>query len=157
MASPDAPRRRFVLGLIITAVGLFPALVGFGVVKLDPSTIYAPHWVIALFGLAFMFAGAAAMLGSDEDGGGAFAHALRVACGLAVIAAIASITSWVAFGPGPREFTSGGGAGGIEVSGGADPSIGRFVFGVSAVILWSFFLLALFQGVRILKKPPGDH
>lgn len=157
MTRPDAPRNRVLLGLAIAAVGLFPALVGFGVIKLDPPSIHAPLWVIAMVGLAFMFAGAAAMLGPDEDGGGGLARALRLACALAVIAAIASVSTWVAFGPGEREFTSGGGAGGFEVSGGGDPAIGRIVFGVGAVLMWGFFLLALFQGVRVLRKPPGNH
>jgi hypothetical protein len=59
--------------------------------------------------------------------------------GLAVVGVLATVGTWVAFGPGERAFA-------ISLpffgSGPANPWVGRAVFGVGAMLTWLFFVVA---------------
>ena len=77
---------------------------------------------------------------------------LRVAyylLGLAVVGALATVGTWVAFGPGERAFA-------VSLpflgSGPASPWIGRAVFGVGAVLTWLFFVVAAVAWWRKLVR-----
>ena len=59
-------------------------------------------------------------------------HALA----LLLMICFASVFSWVAFGPGEREFSGGASAGGVGVSGKVGAGAGRFAFGIGAVMMW---------------------
>jgi hypothetical protein len=71
--------------------------------------------------------------------------------GLAVVGALATIGTWVAFGPGERAFA-------VSLpflgSGPANPWVGRAVFGVGAVLTWLFFVVAAVAWWRKLLR--GD-
>jgi hypothetical protein len=67
---------------------------------------------------------------------------LRAVCyliGLICIGSLAAIGTWVAFGPGPRAFS-------MSIpflgKGPANEWLGRAVFGVGAVLVWLFFIVA---------------
>jgi len=77
---------------------------------------------------------------------------LRVAyyfLGLAVVGALATVGTWVAFGPGERAFAV---SLPFPVSSPANPWIGRSVFGVGAVLTWLFFVVAAVAWWRKLVR-----
>jgi hypothetical protein len=62
----------------------------------------------------------------------------------AIIACLGAIGSWVAFGPGEREFS-----GGIPfVSPAVNSVIGRSAFGVGAVLIWLCLAAMAVSGLR---------
>ena len=68
--------------------------------------------------------------------------------GLGVISCLATIATWIAFGPGPRAFTVslpfvGRGAG--------SETVGRAVFGTGAVLMWVFFAVFVVVSAQRLR------
>jgi hypothetical protein len=65
-----------------------------------------------------------------------------------IIGTLAAITTWIAFGPGPRAFTVmlpfvGRGPG--------DETVGRAVFGFGAVLMWVFLVVFVVVSVQRLR------
>jgi hypothetical protein len=60
----------------------------------------------------------------------------------AIVGLLGILSSWVAFGPGPRHFTGSGSIFG-ETS-------GRIMFGAGAVLLWLILIAIVISGVRRL-------
>src|SRR5262249_37292515 len=127
-------RSRIVAGLIASALGAFILLASAGVIPLQPDSAQAPAWVIALCGVCFACAGGSITFGAMTGAvapDGALSNAapkpLRAVfyfLALAVLASLALVGSWVAFGDGPRTFTTS--FGGAETQG--DDLTGRVVF-----------------------------
>ena len=67
--------------------------------------------------------------------------------GLVIAGALASIGSWVAFGPGPRAFS---GTGLFLLSPEASAMVGRIVFGFGAVLTWLCTIALAVSGARKL-------
>ena len=95
----------------------------------------------AALGLAFFLAGVAIiiqLLGDANDSGDLPAgtpfwlSAKQYLIGLCIFACFGAISSWIAFGPGERQFS------GTFMSGDAatNAAIGRIAFGTGAVIIW---------------------
>jgi hypothetical protein len=144
-------------GLFAVALG---ALVMLATAGMFPSKGGdAPPWVVACAASSFVFAGSLLVLRSFMGGD---MHAselprgvplrLRVAyyaLGLAVVGALATVGTWVAFGPGERAFA-------VSLpflgSGPANPWIGRAMFGVGAVLTWLFFVVAAVAWWRKLVR-----
>lgn len=107
-------------------------------VHLQPERLRAPAWVAYLALGAFGFAGVCVI-----------AQALRLH-GLGrwliciLLASMTAIPSWIALGSGPRQCTSGGLAGRLEVS----EFVCRGAFGIGAVLLGLMFLIALRDALR---------
>ena len=68
--------------------------------------------------------------------------------GLGITMSLASIASWVAFGPGPRQFGGSGTFGGGAVS----ETLGRAVFGLGAGLTWLFVITLGVVGLRRLGR-----
>ena len=62
-----------------------------------------------------------------------------------IITGLASIGAWIAFDPGPREFSFSG-----PIAGSLVAMIGRIVFGIGAVITWLIAVLVAYAGVMAL-------
>lgn len=158
------PWGRLLFGSIFILAGGFIFLVGLGVIEPDPRSIKAPLWAIALVGLAFLLAGASVALGAAspkvaQDGSLPASaplalRAMQLACGLIVIAALATVFSYIAFAPGPRPFKVTVSMLGLGWLGGAYETAGRIAFGLVAVLGWLFFIGAAIQGVRKLRATP---
>jgi uncharacterized membrane protein YedE/YeeE len=73
--------------------------------------------------------------------------------GLAAVVALATIGSWIAFGPGERTFS---GPGMFLLSREANNVIGRVVFGLGTVLTWLCVLAFAVSGARKLfpRKVP---
>jgi hypothetical protein len=150
------------------AFGLFAALMGLVVIGMAlhlvptdrPSD--APQWVGVAAGLAFVLAGAAIIVGFAVAGGAApdgdlppgtpFGVRLtQYVLGLGIVGLLTAIGAWVAFGPGPREFS----VTGLPFIGPkAGEKVGRAAFGIGAVLSATFFVALAIVSLRRLRRRP---
>lgn len=93
---------RLVFGALFAVPGLVILGVGLRVVEVDPSTVHAPYWLIAMLGGMFALAGV--WLFSQ---GTRFEPFLQAIVGPAILVGILTALHWVAFGPGVRQCTGG--------------------------------------------------
>jgi hypothetical protein len=140
--------------LVAVAIGLFYVLYGAGIIRPAPRPgSDGPGWLGIIFGLIFLFGGAAVVIqtvatGGDNSGSelpATVPRGLRLihhAMAWAIVGLLGIVVSWVAFGPGQRDFT---GSGSIFGETG-----GRIAFGIAAVLIWVVFLAMVFVGVRRL-------
>jgi hypothetical protein len=147
------------IGLACAGMGVFVMLMAFGVIGRG-SLDDAPPWVGVCAGLVFVLGGAAVIVGyaiadgaaPDGDLPPGTPFGIRLAqylLGLGIVASLASIATWVAFGEGPRKFTGSGSLG----TGPVGDTAGRIVFGVGAVLVWGFLLLLGIVGAKRLRRP----
>jgi hypothetical protein len=159
MAATRTATRKEMLGIgaIALAFGLYFMLVGIGLLPVPggPRNLHAPLWVVLCAGLAFFLGGVAVLLqawGKANDGGELprdaprWMRVLQYLIGVAIFGSFALIGSWVAFGPGPRQFS--GSFGGFSAGVGA--GIGRTAFGIGAIIVWLCTIAFAVSGARKL-------
>ncbi len=150
------------LGLLSTIMGAAILLVAFGVIAMPEGGANAPPWVIGLAGSVFLVMGlysvALAVLSWRDPGlaerivrGEAFNMASWLV-GLFAVAVFFTLSAWIAWGPGPRSFTGTVGAGSVGVGGIVGESMGRAVFGVSAVTTGLVGVWMLMWGIRRLSR-----
>ncbi len=146
-------------GAVLSGGGLYFALVGFSLLP-APSKINGPNWLAVAVGLVFFAAGASVLvrglLGVPDnqpdlpaDAPAAFKLIQWLAM-FVIIASLASIGSWIAFGPGPRAFSTS-----LPIWGSFAAAVGRTVFGIGAVITWLMAALVAYAGIMKMfgKKP----
>ena len=164
MTEPTTPGPTFswlLLGLLSTIAGAAILLVAFGVVAMPEGGANAPPWVIGLAGSVFLLMGLystalALLVRGDPDlaerivRGEALGMA-SWAVGLFAVAVFFTISAWIAWGPGTRSFTSTVDAGSIGVTGTVGESMGRAVFGVSALTTGLVGVWMLGWGIRRLR------
>ena len=134
------------MGLVALGVGMLPFLALMGVLPTAPRPPdAAPDWIGILIGLAFLFAGIIAIMrsftGMDADGNLAATapgtvRVLNDGLGIVIVASLAMIFTWVAFGPGERHFTMSGGFAGVGGAMASGDTPGRIAFGFGAVLGW---------------------
>jgi hypothetical protein len=149
------------MGSLFVACGVFPILIGTGVVA--PSTGDAPGWVGTAAGALFIFAGfdiildyaIAGGVGPDGDLKPGTPTAIRVAnliFGLVIVGLLTSIFGWVAFGPGERHFTSTLTLPFMPLRWQSGELSGRIAFGGAAVLGAVMFVACGVSGVRRLHR-----
>lgn len=159
-ATPLSPKAAVALGLAVSAMGALIVLLAAGVIPGGDASREAPRWVVAAAGLAFVLAGAAMIVGYAVAGGAApdsdlppgtprWVRVTQSLLGLGIIAALAAVGTWVAFGPGPRAFSVtlpfvGRGPG--------DETVGRVAFGIGAVLMWIFLVVFVVVSVRRIRR-----
>jgi hypothetical protein len=138
------PRGAVLVGSACLVCGIFPILFGLGVAA----------------GLMFVLAGLAVILdygvgpgvGPDGDlkpGTPLSIRGANLLLGLGIVGLMTAVVGWVAFGPGPRTFSST-----ITLpfygshNRGAGEMTGRFLFGIGAVLLGVMFVTCGIAGVR---------
>jgi len=146
-------------GLIAIAIGVLIVLQALGVLTI--SEVHAPTWIGALGGLVFVLAGAAIVIqglggapaatGELPASAPVWMRAAQYLLVLSVFIAFAMIASWIALGPGPREF--GASLGGVDAP--ASGVIGRVAFGFGAVICWLCAAGVSVSGLRRLQGRPS--
>jgi hypothetical protein len=153
---PASSRTRFVCGLLAVAIGVFFLLIGLGVVPVNPRSVHGPLWIVSAAGIAFMLAGISIAVGAihgvSETGdlpkdAGWWMRLFYTVTGVIIAGALASIGSWVAFGPGPRNFS---GTGLFLLSPEAGDVVGRILFGFGAVLTWLCTIAIAVSGARKL-------
>lgn len=159
-ATPLSPRAAVVLGLVIGGMGVLVVLRAAEVIPGGAVRLEAPRWVVAGAGVAFVWAGAALIVGYAVAGGVGpdgdlpagtprWVRVTQSLLGLGIVGSLASIATWIAFGPGPRAFTVtlpfvGRGPG--------DETVGRAVFGTGAVLMWVFLAVFAIISVRRIRR-----
>ncbi|MGD8276714.1 MAG: hypothetical protein PVH00_01755 [Gemmatimonadota bacterium] len=133
---------RLIGSLIAIAAGGFIVAIALDVIHAPPESFHAPRWVVAAAGSVFVLAGILLLAGDGDSGFRRFMVAV-------LVTVFALPFDWVAFGPGPREFSGSAGVGGVGVAGRVGELSGRVVFGIGAVVL---DLLALFAWIRFLRR-----
>ena len=157
MSQQPASRRTTILcGLFAVAMGLFLLLVGLGVVPVKSRSVHGPMWIASAAGIAFMLAGLSVAVGAihgvSETGEppqdtGWWMRLFYTAIGVIIAGTLASVGSWIAFGPGPRAFS---GTGLFLLSREASDMVGRIVFGFGAVLTWLCTIAIAVSGTRKL-------
>ena len=153
-----SPGGAIVIGLLCGAMGTLVMLLalGAGEGRMSDGT---PPWVLVCGGLAFVLAGLAIIVGYGIAGGVTpdgdllpgtpFAVRLvQYLLGLGIVAMLASIASWVAFGGGSRHFTGSG----PFISGAVNEALGRTAFGIGAALAWAFMALMIVVSVKRLRR-----
>jgi hypothetical protein len=155
---PASPRTAFVCGLIAIGMGLFLLLVGLGVIPVNPRSVHGPMWTISAGGVAFMLAGLSISVGAIHgvsptgdlpENTGWWMRLFYYVVGLAIVGALASIGTWVAFGAGERNFS---GTGFFLLSSEGRNTAGRIIFGFGAVLTWLIAVVLAVSGARKLFK-----
>jgi hypothetical protein len=153
--TPATPRQMLIYSAIAATVGIYFGMVGLRLLPIPggSSNLHAPLWLVFCVGLAFTLAGVALFIqaighgNADGELPAAAPQWLRIAqflAALTIFVLFAAIASWVAFGPGEREFS-----GTVTIGGHASDLAGRIAFGFGAVITW---LSALAFGVYGFRK-----
>lgn len=158
MGERPATRKEILfIGTVATAFGLYFILVGMTVLPIPggPQNLHAPLWIVFCAGLAFLLAGIAVLMhgtGATDNNGELPAGApqwLRVfqyLIGVTIFVCFGAIASWVAFAPGPREFS----ATGMGVEGPVGAMAGRIAFGLGAIVIWLCTIAVVVSGARKL-------
>ena len=129
---------------MFVSMGLMIVLMTFYVIHLDPADIHAPGWVLVASGMMFVIAGLLipASQNRSKEAPGLWVQFL----GLMLMGCFAAVFSWVAFGPGEREFSTS--VNGFAVEGSGESS-GRAVFGFFAVLVDLWLVWGVYS---LLKK-----
>jgi hypothetical protein len=125
-----SPALRVLLGLAVIACGVFPILAAFDVGPLHSSEINGPPWLGVVAGGIFVLGGFAVWAGDAMT-----RHPwIGTSIGTLVLAGLASLGNWIAFGAGPREC-SGGVSGIITHEWQAGEIECRAAFGMGALMI----------------------
>ena len=147
------------VGAICAAFGVYFVLASLGFAPLS-GKVYAPMWILLLAGLCFLFGGLAVLIpaavtgevradGELPAGTPAWLRILQYIFGLAILVSLASIGTWIAFGPGDRSFSS---TTSFITSSGGSEMPGRVVFGFGAIITWLAMIAIGISGWRRLNR-----
>lgn len=166
--SPDSgvtrlsPRGAVAVGACCVACGLYPVLIGLGVIHipLDPGVA---RWVPIAAGAMFILAGCAVINGYAVMGGvqpnGAIppdapfsAQVAQYILGVSIIGLMFAIFAWVAFGAGERHFSSTVSMPGLAAGHRGSDRGGRIAFGVGAALIGLFFVVSVVSGARQLRS-----
>jgi len=149
------------MGIVFIAAGAVPILIGLGVVHPDVGT--TPLWVAFAVGLMFVCAGLAIIVdyaiaggvGPDGDLLAGTPFAIRVAnfvFGLAIIGLMTAVFGWVAFGSGPRAFSTTVVLPFWYSNGQSSELSGRIAFGIGTILMALMFVACGIVGVRQLQR-----
>ena len=118
--------------------------VGMGWISFPSKALHVPRWIVALTGVAFAAAGFAPLATRL----GRYTWVSQAAA-IVAFASLAVIVNWVAFGPGPRQFSGGLSVGSFVIWHRSSSEIGgRIMFGLGAVILDLIVLVVLASRLR---------
>ena len=116
------------------------------------GNLHGPLWLGLAVGIVFALAGLSALLqvaaGANAQGelpetSPRWMRAAQYLLVAALLMGLAMIGSWIAFGAGERHFS-----GTLPVSGAANASIGRVMFGIGALIAWAAAIAFAVTGAR---------
>jgi hypothetical protein len=142
MSTDKSHKLALPIGAACTAIGLYFVLVGLAVLPVPGGerNLHAPLWVVAAAGSTFLLGGLALILqivgganaqGELPKGAPGWIKTTQVLFVLGIFVAFAATTTWVAFGPGERQFS-----GNVPLAGRANEIVGRVVFGIGAIAMW---------------------
>lgn len=149
-------RSTIFFALIAVAIGLFYVVLSI-VGPTHPKPGAAPAWIGVVCGLMFFLGGSAVLLQTlfkDKSASTgtlnstvpapAWLALVYKVLGLAIVAGLGTVATWVAFGPGERHFTGSGAFLGEKG--------GRIAFGIGAVLIWSVVAGSVYGGLAQLLR-----
>jgi uncharacterized membrane protein YhaH (DUF805 family) len=153
--TPNSTRSNYYMAAIAAATGAWFMVVGAGLLPIPggPKNLHGPQWLALCVGLAFFLASIAIVvqtLGHANATGDLPPNAPRwmgvvqYMIVFAIFVCFGAISSWVAFGPGEREFSGSF----LFFSHATNAAIGRTAFGIGAVIIWLCTAAVLAAGIR---------
>jgi hypothetical protein len=144
--------QRLLVGATFTATGAFIMAVGAGIVPVDPETIHAPMWIIAMAGLVFVLGGVMMLAGWLEQEGATpvgtpvttnpIPHILV----LAIMLCMAAMATWATFAEG--EIEGGIALPFVSYDSEINQYLGRALFGFGALLCWAVVAAAAFHAWR---------
>ncbi len=151
------PTGAILTGLGFAACGIPPLLIAAGAIV--PEGDVPPPWVTASAGLLFVFAGMLIVLDYAVAGGVAADGELppgtplavrgaNLLLGMAVVGLMTAVFGWVAFGSGPRAFSSSLSLPFLAHEAPSSERSGRIAFGVGTVVFALMFVACGIVGVR---------
>ncbi len=161
--APASTRGNYFCAVVALITGAYFFVVGAGLLPIPggPSNMHGPRWLVMCVGLAFFLAGVAIViqtLGQANQATGAlpaeaprWMRALQYLIGLTIFVCFGAIASWVAFGPGERQFSGSF----LFFSQATNTAIGRTAFGIGAVIIWLCIAAIVASGIRKFFDDPG--
>lgn len=162
MNSQLSPRGAVAMGLLFILCGVLPILMGLGIITpTDQTGSPPPAWVPVAAGLVFVAAGLAVILdfgvavgmdpqGDFEAGTSMGIRATSLILTLTILGLFAAVAGWIAFGSGPRAFTSTLSMPFLESRWQSSELAGRVAFGAGAVFMVLMFLACGIKGVHRL-------
>jgi hypothetical protein len=163
MTSNQLSRRgAFIFGLLFIACGMMPILMSTGILR-STATPGTPLWVGFCAGLLFVFGGVAIVVdygvadgvGPDGDFKPGTPFMIRVAnyvLGLLIMGLPIAVFGWVAFGPGPRAFSSSLALPFISKRWVSSELSGRLAFGAGTLVMVFMFIACGVVGLRRLRR-----
>ena len=132
----QSDRGRLITGILCVVLGLVPVAIALGVIPVSDAQLHAPMWIVALSGVVFIIAGCMIFLGNHTWANDLLAGVLCLLFGVA--------GTWVAF------FSSSDGfSGGIPLlSQAANVTLGRWVFGLGALLSFSISIYAFRRAIQ---------
>jgi hypothetical protein len=163
VASQLSKRGAVVVGLLATACGLPPILIGSGVLAPNPADPNTPAWVAICAGLLFVVAGLAIILdygiaggmGPDGDFRPGTPFAIRLAnflLGMTIVGLMVAVFGWVAFGSGPRRFSSTISMPFVNQRWASGELSGRVVFGGATMLMAAMWVCCTLVGIERLRR-----
>ena len=164
MGSSQLSRRgAFLMGLTFIAFGVSTILLGLGIITPDNPEPGTPTWVPVCAGVMFVVAGLVVILdfaiagGTGPDGdflpGTPFAIRLgNLVLGIMMLGSMIAIFGWVAFGSGPRRFSSSISLPFVSQRWSSGEISGRTLFGAWTVFMIVFLVGCTVAGVRRLWR-----
>jgi hypothetical protein len=151
------------MGLVFMVCGIPPILIGLGLITPSPADGPTPAWVAICAGLLFVFGGLALIVdyaiaggvGPDGDLRPGTPFAIRLAnflLGMAIVGCMTAIFGWVAFGPGPRQFSSTLSLPLVAARWASGEATGRAAFGAATVLFAIMFVACSILGVKRLWR-----
>lgn len=155
-----SPRLAVVAGLAFIAMGVYTVLGGMGVVAVRMSPdLQGSEWVvvcagviIVLLGLALIFSFAAQSAGSAAGEPAFTVRLISYLLGFGIVGLFTVVFTWIAAGPGPRNFSSAISTPLMTQRTTRDEISGRVIFGASAALCWIFFISSGISGARQLMR-----
>jgi hypothetical protein len=148
------PKQQLLIGLAATVTGLAIVAVAARIIPASEQSFHAPHWVVGIAGLAFVFVGALFLTPLLVAG---FAPAdeytvaqkkavklIQQSLGCLLLTSLAAVPLWIGFGPGERIFSYSMSFFGLTNRGAGSETMGRVLFGVAGISigLWAVFTWA---------------
>ena len=132
-----SPRATITVGILVAAAG---AAIIAAALLVDGAEFHAPRWVVVSVGGAFLFCGAwlayCYASGYDPKRPETLpAPLLQLAFGLPGLVFFALPFHWIAFGPGPREFSGGLSFLFFSLRSRSGETAGRIAFGIGAALI----------------------
>ena len=160
--SIPTPRGAVFIGIIAMLCGVYPILVGLGVVHVRRAPEAQPWVAIAMGGMfvlaglaiinGYAVAGASRADGSLPDNAPFFVRVTQYVLGVGIVGLMFAVFAWVAFGPGERHFSSSISLPFWSSSEHSSERSGRIAFGIAAGFMGLFLVLSAVSGAKSLWR-----